>query len=476
MIRRIFHSFIISSFCVMAIFAIHFVFPSMLNNSSTEYGNFSWQKISGHAFLTEVWQYHTTHEVFAGRPLTSWLIQAAHVGFDLSYNWSFVLINFGLLIFCGVILHELSALLGLERKERTWTLILFYTSFTILFGFFASIYSYDEPLQYLFIFLALIFLERKRWLLFSTSLFIALMARESTLLLFPSLFLHLLPALSTIPSLRRRGVPRRNGDGVVSPTTSRTPRNHPVTAVSAPPRPPSSSLSGEVGRASQGGDGRLRGAYKILFKSTVLLAIPALLSFIAVRAVLAHAGLLEKGVRYATHDRLEQWKFNFQSSQFTVESVVSFFLALIIPVAILLFYRKIYDFTKREKKYFFAFVLALIINTPIVFIFTHAREARLFAVPLVFLWPVLGKYFLGIVQAIKQGRGRQTVLRASMAIVAILLAYYFSFHIYHPTFSGNFDLGYQVYLFISISVIAILIAYVTQAFRPDSPELEGRQA
>ena len=109
-----------------------------------------------------------------------------------------------------------------------------------------------------------------------------------------------------------------------------------------------------------------------------------------------------------------------------------------------------------------AALLTAAINTPIVFVSASAREARLFALPLVFLWPFLGAYALHAWQSARthcrhlfhrMGAAKRIIYLFSiaMAFFAVVKAV----NAYTPTASGYFDIGYRVYLALILSSAAL---------------------
>src|SRR5690606_19022190 len=82
--------------------------------------------------------------------------------------------------------------------------------FSNLFAFFPPIYSYDEPLQYTFLFAALIALYAHRYVLFVLLFAVAAIARESQVILLPAIWFFVQPIafdrpakLFSAPSLMR---------------------------------------------------------------------------------------------------------------------------------------------------------------------------------------------------------------------------------------------------------------------------------
>tara|TARA_B100002003_G_C13824289_1_gene405579 strand:+ start:71 stop:487 length:417 start_codon:yes stop_codon:yes gene_type:complete len=122
---------------------------------------------------------------------------------------------------------------------------------------------------------------------------------------------------------------------------------------------------------------------------------------------------------------------------------------------------------KSQKKALKATLLALAINTPIVFIGTRAREARLLALPLVFLWSLMGslihqslqKFVFDLKKVLPWFSHRK--LRSALWILLLLFLTlflaFFSFHVYKPTLGGNSDFGFRAYLF-------VILVYVTFSY------------
>jgi hypothetical protein len=154
--------------------------------------NFKWKNINpegkaiSEEYLSDVIDLHEKFPGFARRPLTSFLIQETRHYTGLGIGASFVVVNFLFLFFTAVALYWQSVVWASTKKEALLSIILFFGSFTILFAFFPTVYTYDEPVQYLFLFLSLTFLKKKNILIFSLFFFIALVARESSVILYPA--------------------------------------------------------------------------------------------------------------------------------------------------------------------------------------------------------------------------------------------------------------------------------------------------
>ena len=157
--RFISASLVIIAFLV-GIFAIHHFYPSMLNGFSSPLGFFD--RSVDDIYLENTLIYHEDHPAFARRPLTSVFIRGVHDVFGLGYGYSFIFVQFLFLFGGALALYYLSLHLLQDHKKALLSLLLFFVSFSILFSFFGGVNTYDEPLQYLCIFLSLLFLYKKK--------------------------------------------------------------------------------------------------------------------------------------------------------------------------------------------------------------------------------------------------------------------------------------------------------------------------
>jgi hypothetical protein len=270
-------------------------------------------------------QLHKEFEVFAKRPLVTFLVsQFSHV-FSVTIGLAFIIVNAILLMLSGVVLYHLSLLNNPNRLYASINTIFYFSSFTVLFGFFDPIYSYDEPLQYFLLFSAFYFYLKKRMLFFIIFMSLAIITRESSMLLLPAIFLFW--------------------------------------------------------------DGKME--FSVLFKKesikkALILSIPILIYIGFVTWYVSFAEIQESG-ETGMIDRYDNFRKNFIDQLTAVESLVSFFLVL--GLVSYFFLMKNWQRNSSEKHVESAFLMTVILNSSIVFLFTFAREARLFALPLIFVWP-----------------------------------------------------------------------------------------
>lgn len=311
----------------LIIFGIHMLpnMDSMLNENNT--------RIS-HGFLKSQIDYHQEIAPFARRPLTSFLIESVTGKFGLRSGHAFILVNFILLFLSGLLLFKLSKTLKASIVQALSNMCVYFLSFSVLFAFFPPVFSYDEPLQYCFILLSLTAFLRKKWGWYVPFFTLALISRETSMLLLPAL-------LFFMPGLRKFNV-------------------------------------------------------RLLSKERVRLCIPILLPLLFYGIYLA--------LFIYTHDQLKATQIemasryscfleNFENAKNTVETWTSLFLALAPFMYLVAVQMRKKNALAWQKKWIDAYLLTVIINTPIVILTAFARETRLFALPLFFIWPVFFQLF-----------------------------------------------------------------------------------
>lgn len=377
---------------VLFIFGLHMlpVSDSMLNENDTRLAK---------TFLTSQIRYHQEFAPFARRPLTSSLIEATSGVFGITIAASFVWVNLFLLFISGLLVHKVSLGLNASKGQALFNMSAYFLSFSIVFAFFPPLFSYDEPLQYCFLFLALLAIINDRWVFFCLFFLLAMVARESSVFLFPGFILVGL-GLKVLPSL---------------------------------------SWSGSVIRK-----------WTFLFLAIPLYAVYLLLFFWKT-GLWTESSTLEGG-------RLECINDNFGTLGKTIETLFSFLLVLAPWLYFLWVRQRSEPFTMEHKRFVQAFFIALIINTPIIMLATLARESRLFALPLVFLWPLAGQLFRKeLTLLLRWDLYREVFGSWSNRLYftgLFILNYLISFKVYLPSFPGE-DNFFNEYLFMLFLLIAI---------------------
>jgi hypothetical protein len=202
--------------------------------------------------------------------------------------------------------------------------------------FFVPIYTYDEPLQLVFVFAALIAFFNQKNILFLCLFTISVFVRESSLLLLPAIFVLKFPTvrLNTIFSVVKANL------------------------------------------------------MHVLF-----LVSPAIVYFGAIKIYVSYFNIQQ----VEAHENAIRWIClfqNFESDKSVFESIAAFFLVLLIPVYFLVTTKSTELFSSKHKGLVKAFIITLVVNTLIAYFLTKVREARILMLPLVFLWPIFSAVFL----------------------------------------------------------------------------------
>lgn len=319
--------YILALILTLGIFGLHMLpnMDSMLNENNTEVS---------HVFLKSQIDYHKEIAPFARRPLTTFLIESTSNLLAVKFGHAFILVNFSLLFLSGVLVFRLSKILKADHKQALVNMLFYFLSFSILFAFFPPVFTYDEPLQYCFVILALTAFVNQKWRWYIPLFALALITRETSMLLLPGLALFL-PGIQNRPK-------------------------------------------------------------KFLGKEHLQIIVPVLLPvlfytlFIGIfiwKYNLLEATQLEMASRFSCF--LE----NFENTKNTVESVTSFFLTLGPFLYLTYITIKKKGETTFGKYFIRAFLVTVSINTPIVVLTAFARESRLFALPLLFIWPIFMQLF-----------------------------------------------------------------------------------
>ena len=355
-------------------------------------------------FLASQIRYHQEFAPFARRPLTSLLIEGSSGIFGVTLGESFVLVNLLLLWISGILIYTLSLRLKASKRQAMFNLVAYFLTFSVLFAFFPPVFSYDEPLQYSLILLSILALIREKWKYYVPLFLMATIARESTVFLWPGLVVIF--------------------SGL--------------------------SLKAENKLTS------------IVKKKLFLLFLPLPLYGIYLGIFIWATGIW-KETSEVVANRLSCYFQNFGTYASSVETIVSFFLVLGPGLYFLFMSTKPKAYTILEKKYILAFLLALVINTPIVMAATLARETRLFALPLFFLWPLAGQLFGKDLTLLLKPRLYLDCFRDwrySFVLVGLcLIIYMVSFKLYVPSFPSK-DNFFNEYLFLLLLIMSVHFLFV----------------
>ncbi|HEA21831.1 MAG TPA: hypothetical protein ENH87_13065 [Pricia antarctica] len=356
---------------------------SMLNENNT--------RIS-HGFLKSQIDYHQEIAPFARRPMTSYLIERSMDLFGFRPGHGFILINFTLLFLSGCLLFRLSKILKSTNRQAIANQCVYYASFSVLFAFFPPVFSYDEPLQYCFLLLAFSAFMQRRWVWYVPFFTLALVSRETSLLLIPGLLLH-----ATL------------SNGNLSTVFS-----------------------------------------KQNWKTWLFIVLPIAFYGLYLFAFIYVFDQLE-ATRTEMASRYSCFIENFENLTNTVESWTSLYLALAPYLYLSIMYLKNYDSRLPQNKWVYSFLLTVAINSPIVIFTAFARETRLFALPLLFIWPIFAQVFWREVKLLTHVNLYQGILAKWILLLPFigvnLINYWFCFHFYSDLGLGP-NTYFSEYLFV----------------------------
>ena len=359
---------------------------SMLNENNL--------KIS-HYFLRSQIDYHAELPPFARRPLTT-LLMYAFIGFlGVKAGYAFILVNFSLLVLSGYLLYRLSLTLKASKRQALLNMMVYFASFSILFAFFPPVFTYDEPLQYCFLFASLIYFFTGKRLGFVLFFSLAMIARETSVLLLPALLYT---------------------------------ENRKIKWISI----------------------------WFYIKRNLYLSLPILI-YVIYLVIFMYANNLFGDASTEMTRRWSCFLENFESKKNTLESLVSIYLTLGFFTTASILLRSP---NNQLGSLTTAFWITVLINTPIVILSAFARESRLFALPLLFIWPIFTQLFCpNLIQKWKNFLSQSLSYKTFMATLFVLFSfvnYYFCYRIY-----SDFGLGdnnfFTEYLFLLNSLILILV-------------------
>lgn len=347
-------------------------------------------------FLKSQIRYHQEFAPFARRPLTSSLIETTAQVFDIPLGKAFVWVNFVFLFLSGVLLYVLSRKCKANLKQGLGNMMVYFLSFSVLFSFFPPVFSYDEPLQYCLILLALWAFVQLRWLFYVLFFTLAVICRETSVLLLPALFFF---------------CPRLADEQ----------------------KPPHTHLK----------------RYAVLF-------LPLLLYGVFIGYYLETHDLWG-ATQHEMSSRFGCFLENFENTKNTLESLTSLFLSLgpFLYLTYVVLKRK--TVSAFDKKWLHGFLLTVALNTPLVFLTSFARESRLFALPLFFLWPVFAQFFSKELRPlIAKNTYTNFVKKPRYVLVFLgltLLNYLFCFQVYQKLGLGENNY-FTEYLFVLLLLLS----------------------
>lgn len=359
--------------------------------------------IVSNGYLSYMVDYHNELPAFSRRPLTTFLIEATSRISGLNMGKSFILVNYTLLFFSGVLIFLFSFQLTKKYWLSLLNLLAYFFTFSILFSFFSPIYSYDEPLQYCLILLGLIAFFAQKLIFYVFFFTLAAISRETSLLLVPALALF---------------------------------------------------FNGKEEHTS------LRAFFSVKNSGRLLTLLLPFLFYALFLVVFLWKKSLFNEAGTEVVDRFSCFIENFENQKNAVESIVSLVLALGAYLYFLWWFLRANTPSVLERKFTDAFLLTFAVNTIVVLLMTFARETRLFALPLFFLWPLAGTLFLKELSVILSPKLYYACFKNWHYLSSFLLFNFINYLVSFKIYESNYDATGNSHLFNEYLFVLLLLLSV----------------
>ncbi len=342
-------------------------------------------------FLSWAVNYHKTQPDFKKRPITTFLIEFVANVFELRIALAFVVVNFLFLFLCGFLIYYLAKLYSLSHSESMLSALFFYCSFSVLLAYFIPIATYDDPIQYFFILLSFIALKQRQLIFFSLSFTIAIIARESSIILLPGIVLFILDI--------------------------------------------------DFSKVFQ---------EKIkIMKRLVVEAFPVIFYFLfLVWFYSENPEIYEESKNYLKENRFGVYEKNFRNIGNFIRTFLSFSSVMLLPISLLIIFKK-ERFNNRLTN---AFWLTVVLNTGVVLLSVFAEESRVFALPLLILFPIFGGYLVKVKFSENFIRYIIVYKRLVPLVLVTVVSYFFYEFLY-----GLTDLNSEENFYVEYNTLAALI-------------------
>ncbi|OFY96008.1 MAG: hypothetical protein A3K10_08390 [Bacteroidetes bacterium RIFCSPLOWO2_12_FULL_31_6] len=353
-------------------------------------------------FLPWAVDYHKTLPEFKKRPITTLVIENFKKAFNLKTSIAFVWVNFSFIFLCGFLIYYLAILYSLSHLSSLMSVVFFYSSFSVLMAYFIPIATYDEPIQYFFILSSLIALRKKIMSLFVVTFTLAIITRESSLILMPAIVLFLI-------------------------------------------------------------DIDFRKIFQNKIK-TILLLIPIFFPVVLYALFLRWFYKINPQIidetKSVLSDRFLNYQKNFRDIENISRTILSFTSVCLLPIFLVTFHKLTNKSTSCEPKLIFAFWVTFCINTVIILLSVFAEESRVFTLPLLFLFPIYGKIIRSVLN-FSPSFIRYIIhpKRIIFLFLIVVLSWVFFDFAYKLTTFKMSDNLYREYNTFSIIMIGLIILY-----------------
>lgn len=144
---------------------------------------------------------------------------------------------------------------------------------------------------------------------------------------------------------------------------------------------------------------------------------------------------------------------NFESFDRTFESLFSMLCVLLIPIYVVVTPKR-RNWSLNGVSLYNPLVITLIVNTVLVFFTGYAREARLFALPWLFIWPVFSQ-LTSIRMRSGSVKSKHSDWYWLLAAITLVGMYFAVSVLYHPTIGSGGDGLFLIHFLISAAFVFV---------------------
>jgi len=372
-------------------------------------------------FLPWAVNYHKTLPDFKKRQVTTVLVEMFSKLFNGRISTVFVWVNFSFIFLSGILVYYLARLYSLSHIEALLSTIFFLTAFSILLAYFIPIATYDEPIQYFFILLSFVALKKKIKGLFVLFFTIAMLTRESSVLLLPAITLFLM-------------------------------------------------------------DINFRKIYEEKIKIILVILTVSLPIILYVFYLLWFYNMNPQQfveTKTVLLDKFMNYKKNFKDLENISRTILSFTSVYLLPVFFIIIFKRKHKLILLDTKLMYAFWISFFLNTVIVLLSVYAEESRVFTLPLLFIFPIFGKIIRIVIRFSPQFLKYMVHPKRLLFLVSITVIGWILFNqVYKLTsfkMTENLYREYNTISFLIIGIVCVSLFYLqSQGLRNNNQKINSK--
>jgi hypothetical protein len=204
-------------------------------------------------------------------------------------------------------------------------------------------------------------------------------------------------------------------------------------------------------------------------RSIAIVLSPAALYYFGLFVASRVSPIVSVALAYTETERFGHLTYNVQTPLYAFESVLMGVLVCALPTYMLIRAWRADGQQRALERTTVPFLVALLCNTVITFVATRAQEARIFALPLIFIWPIVPVLVSSFVHRVSLRtllyRIRTKRIHYITMILLLMLTlgvgYLAIWHSYTPTNDYTFAIGMMWYATIVFTLFSIDL-YLTE--------------